>query len=215
MIGTGRTVMGVVEGHEPGPGDTVLVLSAAGGMGALLTQYARHRGARVVGAAGGAEKAAIVRDLGADLALDYGRPDWAGRVRAELRDERPVSHLFDGVGGSLGHAALDLVAPGGTAFTYGSSSTVFSASAASAASEPPGEAGEDRGITIVPLEGRKMLERRRALEERALAYAGRGVLVPLVRTFPLDETAAAHHALQNRGTVGKVVLLPWGRRSAT
>ncbi|MBR7678567.1 oxidoreductase, partial [Streptomyces daliensis] len=87
--------------------------------------------------------------------------------RAELRDERPVTHLFDGVGGPLGHAALDLVAPGGTAFTYGSSSTAFSAAIASAVTEPPGEAGEDHGITTVPLEGRKMLERRRVLEERA------------------------------------------------
>ncbi|MGY1436447.1 zinc-binding dehydrogenase [Streptomyces reniochalinae] len=219
MIGTGRTVMGVLRGTDLGPDDTVLVLSAAGGMGALLTQYAKHRGARVIGAAGGQDKTAAVSRLGADLAVDYTRTDWSERVRVAY-GERPVRHLFDGPGGTLARTALDLLAPGGTHHAYGGSSTLLTDAAApsrtdapstadspSARTPGPGEAAA-RGLTVRPLDPAFMQAHKRELEDESLALAADGVLTPLVHPFPLAEAAAAHRALETRATTGRVVLVP-------
>ncbi|MBO8202877.1 zinc-binding dehydrogenase [Streptomyces smyrnaeus] len=209
MIGTGRTVMGVLRGTRIGPEDTVLVLSAAGGMGALLTQYAKHQGARVIGAAGGPAKTATVRELGVDLAVDYTLPDWADRIRTAYGD-RPVHHLFDGPAGALARTALDLLAPGSTHHAYGGSSSLL----AGDDHQPPPEAVltpeelRSRGITVRSLAAAFMMEHKRELEDESLALAAKGVMTPLVHTFPLAEAGAAHRALETRGTTGKVVLIP-------
>ncbi|AXK35673.1 oxidoreductase [Streptomyces armeniacus] len=205
MIGTGRTVLGVLSGSTLGPSDTVLVLAAAGGMGALLVQYAKHAGALVAGAAGGPAKTGAAAKLGADLAVDYNRPGWPELLRSELGTDRPFSHVFDSVGGELGRAALDLVAPGGVHHAYGSAAAGFAADGAVSSGDAEAAA---RGITVRGLDGARMLERKRALEEESMAYAAAGTLVPLVQPFPLAEAARAHRALQERGTIGKVVLVP-------
>ncbi|MFJ7422137.1 alcohol dehydrogenase catalytic domain-containing protein [Streptomyces uncialis] len=84
MIGTGRTTLAVLGFAEPGPGDVVIVPGAAGGMGTLLVQYAKHAGATVVGIAGGPARTALVAAGAADLAVDRTRPDWPTEVRAFL-----------------------------------------------------------------------------------------------------------------------------------
>ncbi|GAB2907916.1 zinc-binding dehydrogenase [Streptomyces mayteni] len=209
LLGTGRMTMGVTRFTEIEPGDTVLVLAAAGGIGALLVQYARHLGATVVGAAGGPGKVAVVRDLGADQAVDYDDPDWADLVRAAHGD-RPVDHLFEGVGGVRGRAALELVAPGGVHVCYGHASTGTDA-AGHVAPSPEEQAA--RGITSVTALGPILLDRiggpsmLRLLEEESFAQAAAGAMVPLVQRFPLAEAARAHRALETRATTGKVVLL--------
>ncbi len=76
----------------------VLVTAAASGMGNVLVVAGRHLGATVVGVAGGADKVARVRDLGADPAVDYTEPGWPELVREALGD-REVSVVMDGVGG--------------------------------------------------------------------------------------------------------------------
>ncbi|WP_326689547.1 zinc-binding dehydrogenase [Streptomyces sp. NBC_01795] len=234
MIGTGRTVMGVLRRAHIEPGDVVLVLSAAGGMGALLTQYAKHRGARVIGAAGGPAKVATAEGLGADLAVDYTRPDWADRVRAAY-GERPVRHLFDGPGGRLARTALGLLARGSTHYAYGGSSSLLTddepardkPSRDGRAWEKPSRderaahderAAEEElpteaelaalGITRRPLDAPFMQAHKRELEDESLGLAAKGVLTPLIHTFPLAETAQAHHALETRATSGKVTLVP-------
>ncbi|MCT2592781.1 zinc-binding dehydrogenase [Streptomyces sp. N2-109] len=220
MIGTGRTVMGVLRGVELGPQDTVLVLAAAGGMGSLLLQYAKDRGARVVGAAGGPGKTETVAKLGADLAVDYNLPDWSGHILAGLSEatgqggpgsrggpdgDRPFTHVFDSVGGEPGRIALGLVAVGGTHHAYGSAATGFAADGAVAPAE---EELAERGISVRSLDGARMLAQKRALEEESMAHAAAGTLVPLVQPFALAEAARAQRALSERGTIGKVVLLP-------
>ncbi|WP_369207851.1 zinc-binding dehydrogenase [Streptomyces sp. PU-14G] len=207
MIGTGRTVMSVLRGTDIGPDDTVLVLSAAGGMGALLTQYAKHRGARVIGAAGGPAKTAAVSRLGADLAVDYTRTDWSERVRAAY-GERPVRHLFDGPGGTLARTALDLLAPGGTHHAYGGSSTLLTDTDDPSTHTPGPDEAAARGLTVRPLDPAFIQAHKRELEDESLKLAADGVLTPLVHPFPLAEAAAAHRALETRGTTGKVVLVP-------
>jgi NADPH:quinone reductase-like Zn-dependent oxidoreductase len=210
MLGTGRMTMGILRFADLSPSDTVLVLAAAGGIGSLLVQYARHRGATVVGAAGGPAKAAVVRDLGADLAVDYDAPDWADTIRAAHGD-RPFTYVFEGVGGAPGRTAVDLLARGGTHLSYGYAATGFDPAGTALLDEAEQAA---RGVVSRSVLGPALLERIggpqnvRLLEEESLALAAAGTLTPLVQRFPLADAAAAHRALESRGTTGKVVLIP-------
>ncbi|MEU2059556.1 zinc-binding dehydrogenase [Streptomyces sp. NPDC013455] len=199
MIGTGRTALGIVQFAEPGPGDVVVVPAAAGGIGTLLVQYAKHAGAVVVGLAGGPEKTARVRANGADLAVDYTDPGWPAEVRAHLGG-RPATIVYDGVGGTVAREAVGLLGPDGRHLVFGWS--------AEGIAEGRGYLAEGVSRSVL---GPEMLRRAgglRALELRALAEAAGGRLRPAVTRFPLARAAAAHRALEQRATVGKVVLEP-------
>jgi len=202
MIGTGRTTMAILEGAGLQPDDVALVTAAAGGIGSLVVQAAAKAGATVVALAGGAEKVDLARKLGASVAIDYREADWPARV-AEALGERAVTVVFDSVGGEAGRAAFDLLGPGGRQLIYGWSS-------GSPTSFTPEEVVE-RGITVSGVLGRVQQRRGnlRDLEEAALAALAAGDLVPLVDSrYPLSNAAEAHAALESRGTVGKVVLIP-------
>ena len=210
MVGTGRTTMGILQFTDFSPSDTVVVLAAAGGIGALLVQYAKSRGAYVIGAAGGPAKLAAVRDLGADLAVDYTRANWAAQISDRYGD-RPATYVLEGVGGELARTALDLLRPGGSHLSYGYASTGF---AEDGQVKPPAEVLAARGITSQSVLGAAMfariggVENSRVLEERAMELVADRTLTPLVHHFPLAEAARAHRALQSRDTIGKVVLTP-------
>jgi NADPH2:quinone reductase len=202
MIGTGRTTLGILEVAQVAPDDVALITAAAGGIGSLLVQAVREAGAVAVGVAGGEEKVARVHELGATVAIDYTAPDWAEAVREALGDAR-VTVAFDGVGGTLGRGALELLAPGGRLILFGWSS-----------GEPTRLSASDlfaRGLTASAAIGPRILNRpggMRDLEEQALAALAEGRLSPLVQRFALAEAAAAHAALEARATVGKAVLVP-------
>ncbi|MFF4984442.1 zinc-binding dehydrogenase [Streptomyces sp. NPDC001046] len=202
MIGTGRTAMGILQFADLGPASVVVVPAAAGGIGTLLVQYAKNAGATVVGLAGGPEKTARVQAAGADAAVDYRDPDWPAKARAQLGG-RAATVVFDGVGGDVAREAVALLGPGGRHIVFGWS----------------GEGILGGGPYLVEgvseqVLGPAMLARAggpdplRTLELRALAEAAHGHLVPAVQRFPLAEAAAAHRALETRGTTGKVVLEP-------
>ncbi|MGX1131536.1 NADPH2:quinone reductase [Streptomyces glaucescens] len=202
MIGTGRTAMGIVQFAEPGPDDVVVIPAAAGGIGTLLVQYAKNAGATVVGLAGGPGKAALVQANGADLAVDYKDPSWPEKVRAWLGG-RTATIVFDGVGGDAARESVALLGPGGRHIVFGWSGEGLH----------DGSAYLVEGVSEQVL-GPVMMRKAggpnpvRTLELRALAEAAAGRLVPAVQRFPLAEAAAAHRALENRGTTGKVVLEP-------
>lgn len=118
MIGTGRTTMGILQFTELGPDSVAVVLAAAGGIGTLLVQYAKHAGATVIGLAGGPEKVARVEKNGADLAVDYKDSDWPEKVRAFLGG-REATVVFDGVGGDTARKSVALLGPGGTHLVFG------------------------------------------------------------------------------------------------
>jgi NADPH2:quinone reductase len=230
MQSTGATTLGLLEVAPVTASDVVLVMAAAGGIGTLLVQHARRVGATVVGAAGGPAKAARVRSLGADLAVDYSAPGWTDVVRESVGD---VTIVFDGVGGELGRAAFELLG-GGAAGRDESASTSGGGEAADRRGEgtfgPGAEDGrqvvfgqasgewfhpeEDelnaRGVTSY--DGIAYLIGRQGgmddLRERALEAAANGELTPVVQSFPLERAAAAHAALESRNTMGKVILTP-------
>jgi NADPH2:quinone reductase len=202
MIGTGRTAMWLLDLAALTADDVVLLTAAAGGLGTLFIQAARHAGATVVGAAGGPAKVARVRELGADVAVDYSGPDWAQRVRAEL-GEREITIALDGVGGENGRAAMQLLGLGGRLVMFGTAS--------GAPTEITTRDLLARGLTVTWAIGPRLLRRpggMRDLEARALAEAAAGRLVPGVEHFKLSQAAAAHAALESRGTMGKTVLVP-------
>ncbi|WP_411071209.1 zinc-binding dehydrogenase [Streptomyces sp. cmx-4-25] len=212
MIGTGRTTLGILRFTELGPESVAIVPAAAGGIGTLLVQYARNAGATVVGLAGGPAKTALVRENGADLAVDYLEPDWPEKVRAYLDGPlggRTATVVFDSVGGDTGRAAVDLLGKGGQHVVFGWSGAGLHDGEPLAFT--PEELAE-RGITSESVLGPVMIQKAggdiRVLERAALAAAADGSLRPAVHRFPLAEAARAHRALENRGTTGKVVLIP-------
>jgi NADPH2:quinone reductase len=201
MIGTGRTTLAILEVAQVTEGDVALVTSAAGGIGGLLVQAVRATGATAVGLAGGEAKVARVRELGA-IALDYTVPGWPAAAREALGDAHPTV-AFDGVGGEVGRAVLELLAPGGRLILFGWSS-----------GEPTRLSAGDllaRGLTASGAIGARIQNRpggMRDLEEQALTALAERRLVPFVQRFALADAAAAHAALESRETVGKVVLVP-------
>ncbi|MGW7364437.1 zinc-binding dehydrogenase [Streptomyces sp. NPDC054841] len=208
MIGTGRTTLGILQFTDLGPDSVVIVPAAAGGIGTLLVQYAKNAGATVIGLAGGPAKVARVTENGADLAVDYTLPDWPEHVRAHLGDHR-ATVVFDSVGGDTARAAVDLLGKGGQHIVFGWSSQGIRTGSGLTFTDDELAA---RGITSQSVLGPAMLRKAggdvRTLETRALAEATAGRLRPAVQRFPLAEAAAAHRALETRGTTGKVVLVP-------
>ncbi|MFF8607919.1 zinc-binding dehydrogenase [Streptomyces sp. NPDC015346] len=208
MIGTGRTTLGILQFTELGPDSVAIVPAAAGGIGTLLVQYAKNAGATVIGLAGGPAKVALVKANGADLAVDYKLPDWPEQVRAYLGG-RTATVVFDSVGGDTGRAAVDLLGKGGQHIVFGWSGK------GPHDGEPLTFTDEElatRGIVSESVLGPVMLQKAggdvRNLELASLAAATEGSLRPAVHRFPLKEAARAHHALETRGTTGKVVLIP-------
>jgi NADPH2:quinone reductase len=203
MIGTGRTAMAILELAQPAPGDIVVVTAAAGGIGALLVQAARNAGATVIGAAGGPDKTALAHDLGAAVTADYLQPDWAQKARAGLHG-RGATLVLDGVGGDIGHTAMNLLGVGGRLIMYGQAS----------GSLIPLTADDlyRLGITAAAAIGARILQRPgglTGLETRAIQAAAQGNLQPVIgQRYPLATAAAAHTAIESRSTIGKTILRP-------
>ncbi|MEU2610758.1 zinc-binding dehydrogenase [Micromonospora sp. NPDC007271] len=194
LLADGRTALMLVHAARLRGGERVLVEAAAGGVGSLLTQLATAAGARVVAAAGGARKVALLRERGVDPAVDYRQPDWTDRVRAATGG---IDVIFDGVGGLLARDAFDLLDPGGRMLSFGLASGAWA--------DLPADLAAARGVTLLrPSAGPAEL---RAFTERALAEAAAGRLHPLIgQRFPLERAADAHAAIEARATVGKTLL---------
>jgi NADPH:quinone reductase-like Zn-dependent oxidoreductase len=174
----------LVETCDVQPGNSVLVLGAAGGVGHLAVQIGKARGAYVIGTAR-TEKHAFLRDLGADEALDYTRED----VSEALRD---VDVVLDAVGDDAGVAALPALRDGGTLVTL----------SGAALAQLEGLAGGRVRVTSILVE-----PDRWGLEELATLVA-RGELRPHVqRTFPLERAGEAHEMGETGRTQGKLVLV--------
>ncbi|MEU8420656.1 zinc-binding dehydrogenase [Micromonospora sp. NPDC048835] len=197
----GVTAMGIIDGLGVKPGDRVLILGAAGGMGTLLVQLAHGLGAQVVGAARGADKLTLVRRLGADAVVDYAGEGWADAVREALGG-LPVDVLLDGVGGDLGGDAFHLVADGGRVSTHGAASGTFATVDLGGARAR----GIDvHGIADVQFEATEMVR----LASRALTGTVEGRMRPVIaREYPLSRAADAHRAMEARSIPGKALLIP-------
>jgi NADPH:quinone reductase len=185
-------------------GHTCLVHAAAGGVGLLLVQMAKRRGARVIGTVGTEAKAALAREAGADEVILYRQEDFKDAVR-RLTGGRGVEVVYDSVGKTTADGSLDCLAPRGMAVFYGNASGPV----------PPidplvlsrkGSLFLTRPSLVHYIADRASLEAR-AADVLGDAAAGR-LRVRIDRTYPLSEAAEAHRALEGRGTAGKVLLIP-------
>ena len=186
------------------PGQSVLVHSAAGGVGTILVQWLKAIGATVIAHGGSAAKAAIARELGADHCRHGSFDALAGEVRA-LTGGRGVDAVFDGVGAASWAASLASVARRGILVTYGNASGPV----------PPFSALDllRAGSIFVTRPSLNdyaaTREELRASAERLFAMMASGaVKVQIGARYPLSEAAEAQRALEARETTGATVLLP-------
>jgi NADPH:quinone reductase-like Zn-dependent oxidoreductase len=181
------------------PGEVVLVLGAAGGVGLATVDLAKERGATVVAAASSPEKlAACTR---ADVHVDYGSTD----LRTALTALGGVDVVIDPVGGALSEPALRALRPGGRFVTVGYASGSIPAI--------PLNLVLLKQISVLGFDLRAFSvahpETAAAAQDELLTRLTRGELTPVVsRTFPLGEAAAALRYVADRRAIGKVVLLP-------
>lgn len=197
LLADGRTALALTEATDPQPGETVVVEAAAGGVGSLLVQLARGRGAHVIALAGGPDKLAVARELGARAGIDYRHADWPARVRDAAE---AVDVVYDGVGGEVGLAAFSLLGTSGRYAGFGMASGSFAAI--------PADARPDvTRLGIGPLSPGQLTE----LSRCALDLAARGELRPVIgQRFPLERAADAHAAIEARATIGKTLLTTGG-----
>jgi NADPH2:quinone reductase len=186
------------------PGDTCLVHAAAGGVGLLLCQIAKLRGARVFGTVGSEEKARLAREAGADETIDYTREDFETEVK-RLTGGKGVQVVYDGVGRSVFAKSLDCLSPRGMMVTFGNASGPV----------PPVEPltlSQKGSLYLTRPTLAAYISTREELEARAsdlFSWIAAGKLrVHVGARFPLERAADAHRALEGRKTTGKVLLIP-------
>jgi NADPH2:quinone reductase len=209
MIGTGRMALMTLEVARIGPDDVVVVTAAAGGLGSLFVQSALDVGARVLALAGGPRKVRAVRGLVPDAGqrvavVDVAAPGWPAGARAALGRLRAdaATVLVDGVGGELGAHAAALLGTGGRLVVQGWASGRPNPVAASATTP----AGDPVEVLAVVGPGAPAFGDLRTYQRRALERAASGSWRVLTHRVAFAEAARAHRELEERRTVGKVVL---------
>jgi len=184
------------------PGHQALVHAAAGGVGLLLVQMAKKRGARVLGTVSTEAKADAARSAGADVVIRYTEEDFEAAARRET-DGRGLDVVYDSVGKTTFDKSLRSLRPRGLLALYGQSSGPV----------PPFDPGElaKRGSLFLtrPSLAHYNLDRAELLERASdvLSWMERGELeVKIDRVLPLAQAAEAHRLLESRQTSGKLVL---------
>ncbi|XVS62670.1 quinone oxidoreductase family protein [Actinosynnema sp. CA-299493] len=185
------------------PGETVLVHAAAGGLGRLLTQVARLRGARVIGTVSTAEKEEVARAAGAHEVIRYTEVDFAAAAR-ELTGGRGVDVIYDGVGHDTIDGDLAALRSRGTIVLYGQTSGPITSIDMRA-----GKPGSPRLVMpMIP----DYIATREELMGRAddlFAWVRDGaVTVHIGHKYPLAEAGTAHADLEKRASTGKLLLIP-------
>ncbi|MEU1072140.1 MULTISPECIES: zinc-binding dehydrogenase [unclassified Streptomyces] len=195
LVRSGLVARGAYESARPRPGESVLVTAAASAVGQLALQLARAGGAsRVVAAVSSADKAAFVRDKGADEVVLYGDASWG----------EPVDVVLDGVGGELLTPAVKALAPGGRLVAFGSGGGTVEVydllvGGKSLIAFQMAMLARDRPELYAAWR-EELWERHRAGKLRAAVHAA----------FPLEEAARAHELIDARRNLGKVVLVTGG-----
>ncbi|MFQ6024105.1 MAG: quinone oxidoreductase [Acidiferrobacterales bacterium] len=186
------------------PGDTILFHAAAGGVGSIACQWAKHLGATVIGTVSSEEKAKLAADHGCDHPVIYTKEDFVERVR-EITNGEGVPVVYDSVGKDTFMQSLDCLRPFGMMVSFGQSSGVV----------PP------LNIGILSQKGSLFLTRPTlitygakredmvAMSQDLFDVVGRGaVRIEINQTYPLKDAAEAHRALEARKTTGSTVLIP-------
>jgi NADPH:quinone reductase-like Zn-dependent oxidoreductase len=199
-------------------GETMLVHSAGGGVGIAATQIAKHIGAKVVGTASAAKHQRL-KAFGADHLIDYRREDFVARTR-EITNGRGVELVLDAVGGESFKKSYGLLAPTGRLGMFGVSMAanskqrdllnIFKTLAGTPwlLFTPAALLNANKGVFGVNL-GRMWgeIDRMHGWMGELLDLWSKGVIQPRIdRVFSFDDAPLAHHYIQDRENVGKVLL---------
>lgn len=189
------------EFRRPKQGDTVLIHAAAGGMGLLLAQWARHLGARVLGTVSTEEKAKAAREAGASEVILYTQQDFVAETK-RLTNGRGADLIIDGVGKTTFPGNLEAIALRGHIVIFGASS--------GPADPIVPNALMARSITVSGGSSANFLLSREELLRRAgdvIAGIRAGWLrLRIAKVLPLAQAAEAHRLLEGRQTIGKILL---------
>ncbi|MCL4560864.1 MAG: quinone oxidoreductase [Chloroflexi bacterium] len=186
------------------PGDTALVHAAAGGAGQLLVQVAKSRGARVIGTVSTEEKARLARAAGADEAILYTQLDFEAETR-RLTDGKGVDVVYDSVGKTTFEKSLNCLKTRGMLVLFGQASGPVGPIDPQILNQKGSLFLTRPTLTHYLLTREELLWRANDL----FRWITSGELkVRVDRTFPLAEAAAAHSYMEERRTLGKVLLQP-------
>ncbi|MBE2248929.1 MAG: quinone oxidoreductase [Myxococcus sp.] len=190
--------------HRVEAGQVVVVHAAAGGVGQLLCQWARHLGATVIGAVGSRGKVQVAAASGAHHVVVVPEQHLVDEVK-RLTGARGADVVYDSVGADTVRASLDCLRPRGLLVSFGQSSGLPAPIALSAL-------GGARSLYVTRPSLHAYVHTRAELEESSAALfdvvTGGVVKVRAPMTFPLSAVADAHRALEARKTTGSVVLIP-------
>jgi NADPH2:quinone reductase len=185
-------------------GDTVLIHAGAGGVGQLLIQMAKMRGATVITTVSNTQKAALAREAGADHVINYTETDFEDEVK-RLTGEKKLPVVYDSVGKTTFDKSLNCLHPRGYMVLFGASSGPV----------PPFDPQilNRKGSLYLtrPTMGHYIATREELLERTGAIFkwiAEGKLKVQFDHTYPLAEAAQAHRDLQARATTGKVLLIP-------
>jgi NADPH:quinone reductase len=190
--------------YKVGPGTTMLLHAAAGGIGLIASQWARHLGATIIGTVSSADKAELAKAHGCTHVINYKTEDFAKRTR-ELTNGQGVDVVYDGVGKDTYPGSLDCLKPLGLWVTFGNASGAIT----------------NFDILLLSAKGslyctRPTLHTYVAKREDLLANANelfdvvsKGIVkIPVNHTYALKDAVQAHRDLEGRKTTGSIVLLP-------
>lgn len=177
------------------PGDWVLAMAGASGVGSAAIQIARELGARVISTGSTEAKRALALRLGAEFVVDLAEPSWPAEIR-RITGKRGVDVIAEHVGGAVLEQSFQCLARGGTIVTCGAT------------------AGQAVSLNLWPffVKQQRLIGsygRNAADLKMTLDWASAGKLKPVIdRAFPLDKTAEAFARLRSRNALGKVIVQP-------
>jgi NADPH2:quinone reductase len=185
-------------------GDTILIQAAAGGVGTIVCQWARHLGATVIGTVGNSDKAALAKSHGCDYPIIYTEEDFVKQVR-ETTEGKGVDVVYDSVGQATFMKSLDCIRPMGMMVTFGQASGPI----------------EPLDLSLLAAKGSLFVTRPSLMnytEKREDLVAHARDLIDVVekgavkievrQKYPLAEAAQAHQDLEARKTTGSTILIP-------
>jgi len=185
-------------------GDPILLYAAAGGVGSLATQWAKHLGAMVIGVVGTEAKATLAISQGCDHIVMADNADVADAVR-ELTGGQGVAAVYDSIGKDTFTASLDCLRPHGVMVTFGNASGPVAPFA-------PAELAKRHSLYVTRPVLFDFIATRESLlgaAKQLFGVLGAGVVsVNIGQRYPLAEATQAHRDLENRKTTGSTILVP-------
>jgi NADPH2:quinone reductase len=185
-------------------GETILIHAAAGGLGLIMCQWAKHLGVRVIGTTSTGEKAALARRNGCDDTILYTQEDVVARVR-ELTGGAGLPVVYDGVGAATFEKSLQCLHRRGLVVSYGTASGVIPPFDLFRLNRMGSLYATSAGLADYTHTRAELVERANDLF--AVVQSG-AVRVEVHQRYPLAEAARAHRDLEARRTIGSSILLP-------